>query len=484
MMIKPRELFLKQWVLLIDIAVLAGSFVLAYHLRQSVHELLPWDLVPGREVFEPLRSLEGYLWLLLIILPVWVGLLSALGGYRELRMKSYGKMVLVILRACFLGLVCFGSITFLLKLQYVSRAFMATFFLLSFCLLSLERVCVLVCLHGVLRRGYFCRALLVVGTGRRARRFVDRVQSHVTWGLRVVGFLDDDARLIGRKVDGVEVIGQLSDLPRILREWVVDEVIFVVPRSWMSRIEPAILQCELVGVRATVAVDLFNLHLAKVQPTDLDGIPLISFDTTPVDQWRMAVKRAMDVVVSGVGLALLAPLFLLVALGIRATSPGPVFFKQTRCGLNGRRFMLYKFRSMVADAEARRKELMHLNEMSGPVFKITRDPRLTPIGRLLRKTSMDELPQLWNVFKGEMSLVGPRPPVPGEVEKYEAWQRRRLSMRPGITGYWQVNGRSQITDFNRWMQLDLEYIDRWSLKLDTQILLKTVPAVVFGKGAK
>ena len=252
----------------------------------------------------------------------------------------------------------------------------------------------------------------------------------------------------------------------------------------MTWIEQAILACELAGVRATVAVDLFNMRFAKSQPSDLNGTPLLSFDATPTGEWQLAIKRLLDVAIAGLSLLVLLPFLPLVVLLIKATSPGPILFRQIRCGLNGRRFTLYKFRSMVADAEAKQAEVGHLNELNGPVFKAANDPRLTTIGRWLRKTSIDELPQLVNVLKGEMSLVGPRPPIPSEVTRYEAWQRRRLSMRPGITGYWQVNGRNGIRDFDKWMRLDLEYIDRWSLALDTKILLKTVPTVLFGIGAK
>lgn len=483
MMIKPREVFLKQLVFLIDVVVLILSFYSAYHFRATMN-LSGWNYMPGSPLFEPLRPMDNYLWLLLILLPVWTGFLSFFGGYRQLRMKSYLRIVWTVFKACLLGLFSFGALLYLLKVQYVSRTLLGLVFFFSFCFLSLERAALMVCFHVVLKRGYFYRSVLIVGTGRRAQHFVQVVRSHSGWGLKVVGFLDEDPALVGKKLEGVEIIGTLSSLPRLLREKVIDEVIFVVPRGWMSQLEPAMLQCELMGVRATVAVDLFNMRLAKVEPADLDGIPLISFDTTPLDQWKLAMKRVLDVVVAGAGLMALSPLFLVIAGLIKLASPGPVFFRQTRCGLNGRRFMLYKFRSMIANAEAHREELLHLNEMSGPVFKVTNDPRITPFGRFLRKTSLDELPQLINVFKGEMSLVGPRPPIPSEVEQYEPWQRRRLSMRPGITGYWQVSGRNGIKDFNRWTQLDLEYIDRWSLKLDAEILLKTVPAVVMGKGAK
>jgi len=483
-MIKQSEAFLKQLVVLLDAITIVVAFALAYMLRQNVHLFYHFNLVPGHVVLERLRDFNDYLWLLLITLPLWLGMLNLMGAYRELRNKSAAPIIWALLKACALSVLFFGSIVFLLKLEFVSRSFVSVFFIVSFLMLALARLTLIVIFRVLLRRGYFHRNLLIVGTGRRAHHFIKSVRRHADWGLRLAGLLDRDPRMVGHHVAGASIIGTVEDLPRVLREQVIDEVIFVVPRSWMSAIEPAILQCEELGVRATVAVDLFNIQFARSASSDHEGIPLISYETTPMDQWQLAVKRAVDVLVSGAGLLILTPLFAVVAALIRTTSPGPIFFRQTRCGLNGRQFTLYKFRSMVIDAEAKQAQLRHLNELSGPVFKLTNDPRLTGIGRWIRKTSVDELPQLYNVFKGEMSLVGPRPPIPKEVAEYKPWQRRRLSMRPGITGQWQVSGRNHITDFDTWMRLDLEYIDRWSLMLDIKILLKTLPVVVFGVGAK
>ncbi|HZN54297.1 MAG TPA: sugar transferase, partial [Candidatus Polarisedimenticolaceae bacterium] len=221
---------------------------------------------------------------------------------------------------------------------------------------------------------------------------------------------------------------------------------------------------------------------ARMYQTDLDGTPMLTVSATPRQPVALLVKRMTDLVASAGALVLLSPLYAVVAVLVRATSPGPVFFRQTRVGLNGRTFTLYKFRSMVHDAEAGRAALAGRNEMSGPVFKIKDDPRITPVGRWIRRFSIDELPQFWNVLRGDMSLVGPRPPIPEEVKKYERWQRRRLSMKPGITCLWQVSGRNGI-DFEDWMKLDLAYIDTWSLRLDVQILLRTVPVVLTARGA-
>lgn len=265
---------------------------------------------------------------------------------------------------------------------------------------------------------------------------------------------------------------------------VVDDVVFVVPRSWLGKIEPLMRFCETEGVKVSLAVDFFDVTIAHEHVADFDGIPLVSFTTTTNKLWHLVVKRLIDIVASGVGLLVLWPLFLMIAIAIQWTSPGPVFFAQERCGMHGRRFTFYKFRTMVNGAERLLPQLLVQNEMRGPAFKMSEDPRVTPLGRFLRKMSLDELPQLWNVLRGDMSLVGPRPPLPQEVQAYDSWQRRKLSMRPGVTCLWQITGRNNITDFDQWVKLDLSYIDNWSLALDGKILLKTVPVVVLGDGAK
>jgi len=288
----------------------------------------------------------------------------------------------------------------------------------------------------------------------------------------------------GETIYGYEVVGALKDIPGIISTSVIDEIVFIVPRSWLNKIEEAMLYCESAGIKVHLAVDLFDLKFSKSKQTDLFGFPLLTFESTPSKFGQLFIKRLFDFVASCIGLLILSPVFLLVSILIKSTSEGPVFFKQLRCGLHGRKFQFYKFRTMTVDAESRLKEILKYNEMDGPVFKMTNDPRVTKVGKWLRKYSIDELPQLWNVIKGDMSLVGPRPPLPYEVEKYDIWQRRRLSMRPGITCLWQASGRNKIVDFNEWMRLDLEYIDNWSLWLDCKILLKTIPVVLLGVGAK
>ena len=485
-MIKRLETFVKQAVLLIDISSITLSFIASYFLRLRIEKYVELDYLFGRgQLFKDMRPLQENLWMLLILIPLWVTVLHLTGAYTKLRTKTNRQTVWIILKTSFLGLIFFGTIVFFLRLQvHVSRPFIMLFALFSFSSLSLERTFLNYYWRTVANRDFLQRKILVVGTGPRARSLIKKVRAHEEWGLRMVGILDKEPKWVGEVVEGLPVLGTLDELDKILRSRVVDEVLFFTPRSWMAEIEKAVLTCEAMGVRATVAIDFFNLNFARADASDLAGTPIVSFETTPADQWQLAIKRLLDFLISAISLALLLPLFLILAILIKATSPGPIFFRQIRAGLNGRRFTLYKFRSMVADAEAKQPGLKSLNEMEGPVFKLANDPRLTPIGKWLRRTSVDELPQLINVIKGEMSLVGPRPPLPEEVLHYAPWQMRRISMRPGITGYWQVMGRNRIKDFNRWAQLDLKYIDQWSILLDLKIFLKTIPVVLFGWGAK
>jgi len=324
---------------------------------------------------------------------------------------------------------------------------------------------------------------MIVGTGKRAKELAGIIEENKHWGLRLNGFVCDNGVYKGEKIGEVPVLGSVSDIPEMLKKYVVDELIFAVSRKRLDELEKVFLLCEKQGIRTRVAVNFFPHMISKVHLDDFSGIPLLTFTTTPHNEFLLFAKRSFDIIVSSLLLVLLFPFVGLISLLIKMTSEGTVFFRQKRIGLNGRLFHLYKFRSMLKNAEELKKKIGHMNEMEGPVFKIKKDPRATLVGQFLRRTSLDELPQLFNVLRGDMSIIGPRPPLPGEVDQYEPWQRRRLSMKPGITCLWQVNGRNKIRDFKKWMELDLQYIDNWSLKLDLKIFIKTIFVVLSGRGA-
>jgi exopolysaccharide biosynthesis polyprenyl glycosylphosphotransferase len=327
--------------------------------------------------------------------------------------------------------------------------------------------------------------VLLIGSGGRAQGIADRLEQDTRRPVRIRGFLDDDPTEEDLRAIGARYLGRVDRLADLASRGDVSWVIFALPRRFLAQeaTANAIGVCETLGIELTIPVDLFDTRAAHVRMSDIAGLPAVSFSVHGRrSSLQLAIKRGLDILGAIGVLILTAPIWIAAAIAIKLDSPGPIFFAQKRCGLYGREFSLWKFRTMGRDAEARKAELQARNEKSGPVFKITHDPRVTRVGRVLRRYSIDELPQLLNVLAGEMSLVGPRPPVPAEVAKYELDHRGRLSMRPGITCLWQVSGRNQI-EFEDWVKLDLEYIERWSLLLDFQILLATLPAVVSGRGA-
>ena len=482
-MLKEKDAVIRRAMILFDASLVSIIFFLTYYLRRHFHLLYRLDIIPSaRVVAEMTASLRDYFIVLVLFIPLWCGVLYLNGMYKTLRTKKLLEVTWIIIKSAFLTTIAFGTIVFIFKLEFISRAFFLMLVGSTSLAIFLEKVVIFSVMHAIRRKGYNYRKLLIVGTGKRALQFMQNIERHPEWGLKIAGVIDFEEDNLGRAIDGSRVVGTLDTIPKLLNRQSIDEVIFVIPRTKLSSIENTLYICETQGVRATIAVDLFDLKIAKARQTDLDGVPLLTFETTVAKEWQFFVKRTADIIISGLGIVILSPVFLATAIMIRLTSKGAVFYIQKRVGLNGRKFILYKFRSMYKGAHQKLAELLEKNEMKGPVFKIKDDPRVTVFGRFLRKFSLDELPQLFNVFTGSMSLAGPRPPIPSEVSKYEPWQRRRLSMRPGITCLWQISGRNKI-DFDDWMKLDLEYIDNWSLWLDFKILCKTIPVVLFGIGA-
>ena len=383
---------------------------------------------------------------------------------------------------------CVYSALFLVVVEYglrleLSRPFLLLLLAYTWVLLLLFRLTA-GRVVGALRREFVApHQVMVAGTGERAIRLAKALEESSEYDVELRGFLselpDPPSEIVLASTYKVWPVG---DLPAILRKHVVDEIIFAVGSESLADLEEIFLLCDEEGVRTRVAVDFFP-HVNSTVSLDRFGeTPLLTFSAAPCDEVRLLAKRAIDVLIAASGLLVLLPLMALITVLIRLTSPGPAIFRQVRCGLNGRRFLFYKFRSMVDNAEDLKPQLAHLNTRDTVVFKIPHDPRLTPVGRFLRKFSIDEWPQLWNVLLGDMSLVGPRPAVPSEVDQYKCWQRRRLRMRPGLTCIWAISGRDNV-DFETWMKMDMQYIDNWSLALDWKILLQTIPRVLTGHGA-
>ncbi len=437
----------------------------------------------------PLGPIEDYLIVLGISLPLYNALLEILGAYRSMRMSSWWSIFRTCLFASLLVFLCDGSLLYFLKLD-LSRSFVGLFCGLSGTALFIERCSILQLLRYFRIRGKNFRNIIIVGTGHQARRMYHEILKQQQLGLRVVGFVDVNGtdRPAHTEVYDLpsRIIADTDTFEATLKKYAVDEVLFTdVMDHFRSLREMAQIAAE-EGVRVTLAADLFSLELFQSDMSYFGSIPLLHYAPSAGvgDSGAHVMKRIIDLIVSAVLVVLLAPLMILIAVLVKVTSPGPVFFKQKRVGLNGRTFTLLKFRSMIVNAEQMLPELLKQNEMNGPVFKIKRDPRITAFGRFLRRWSLDELPQLLNVLKGDMSMVGPRPPLPHEVSLYLRKHRKRLSMRPGLTCIWQVSGRNEIPDFERWAELDLQYIDNWSLKKDFELMLRTIPAVLSGSGAR
>lgn len=453
-----------------DVLFTAIAFEAAYQTR---------TVLPLERVFEitvPIKALLlGFSCLIWVLMGYWMGV------YERLDSAHLRSILRDTTRQCFIGGMAVILFEFTLRLD-LSRAFLALFVGYSWVLLCLFRWRAGRVI-GLIRREFAApHYVVVVGTGPRAVKLGEALEKSADHAVRLEAFLADrnDAPAsiqLSRQYPVVPV----SALSSLLRKTVIDEILFAVDSDRLASLEDVFLLCDEEGVRTRVAVDFFPHVNSEVYLDRFGDAPLLTFAAAPHDEIRLLVKRGADVVIAVAAFLVLLPLMAFIALLIRITSPGPAIFRQTRCGLNGRRFEFYKFRSMVDNAEELKAGLEHLNQKD-IAFKIPNDPRMTGIGRWLRKFSIDEWPQLWNVIRGDMSLVGPRPAVPEEVDRYQRWQRRRLRMRPGLTCLWAVAGRDHL-DFETWMRLDMEYIDNWSLALDWKILLRTIPYVLMGRGA-
>lgn len=460
-----------------DIALTALAFEAAYQTRVWLYTQ-PWaELERVFYILLPTKALMlGFSLFSSVMAALWLNV------YERLDAADPRVILRVTSQQCAWAAVAVVLFQYSLRLD-LSRIFLCLFGLYSWSLLLLFRFTA-GRLVGIIRREFGApHFVMVVGSDERARRLGEALERSFVYGVRLSGFLAMKPEESPREIElGKRYqVYPLDELPLLLRSDVIDEVIFVVGSESLAALEDVFLLCDEEGVRTRVAVDFFPHANSDIYLERLGFTPLLTFSAAPHDEIRLLAKRAIDVVLSAAALVLLFPLMLAIALLVKLTSPGPVIFRQVRCGLNGRNFVFYKFRSMVENAEELKEKLLHLNQR-GTVFKLPNDPRVTPVGAFLRKFSIDEWPQLWNVLKGDMSLVGPRPAVPDEVARYQRWQRRRLRMRPGLTCLWALAGRDEV-DFETWMKLDMQYIDNWSLALDWKILLLTIPRVLIGKGA-
>jgi exopolysaccharide biosynthesis polyprenyl glycosylphosphotransferase len=463
-MLRSNAIFFRRIVMVLDAVFILLAFYLSFRLLQAGAIGTPHRLF------------------FLGSLPVWIFVLHWMGAYESLRQRSYKRIFLMSCKSAALFSVLQLAALYLLGWDDFPRMTMLLFAALAGTFVGAMRLVVMATLARVRRYGLNSRNVLIVGTDAAAVEYARLVRAQLDWGLQVCGFLRHDGESDSSPYRNIPVLGHVDELAKFVVETPADQVVFSVPSDGrMDRYSELLGFCREVGVEVIFLPQMALMPGAAVHVEDFFGMPVVHYNRTPQQIGGLLLKQMMDSVLSALALILLLPLFVLIATAIKLNSPGPVFFRQARAGLHGRTFRCYKFRTMFVDAEARLAELKHLNEMSGPVFKMRNDPRITGVGRFLRKYSLDELPQFINVFVGDMSLVGPRPPLPAEVAQYTYTQRRRLSIKPGITCIWQVSGRNNI-DFDNWVRLDLEYIDKWSLILDIKLLLKTVQTVMRGTG--
>jgi len=477
-MLKHKAEQISFGVKLLDILICLFAFAAAYFLRQIVAPSLPGSVVrPGS-----MAGIDSVSWLLGASLVLHLISYSYLGFYNSIRQRSPLSLLVMTAKAFAFEFCVLGSMVLLLQEKSTSRYFFFLFLSLNYGLVLLSRLGAWSLLSVLRHRGYNFRRVLIVGGGQNAKNVYQAILRNPRWGYVLSGFAaapETSSILVDQKL----IIARPDEIERIVRAHTVDEVIFALDRIDGPALAEQNRLCHDLGIPARYALSFFDIPNVHVHLSVAQNIPFLSFYRTGISPLEAFCKRAIDVISGFVGMLLTICLAPWIALKIKGQSPGPILFTQTRVGENGRLFKCYKFRTMATDAEVRKADLLQQNQMSGPIFKIKDDPRIFPFGAFLRRTSLDELPQFWNVLRGEMSLVGTRPPLQEEVALYQLSQRRRLSIRPGLTGFWQVSGRSNIESFEDVLAMDLYYIDNWSLLLDLKIIAKTLSVVLARRGA-
>jgi exopolysaccharide biosynthesis polyprenyl glycosylphosphotransferase len=486
-------------IILLDTALVNVAFGLAYYLRYHIlfnnnsllHTLRRYFNGFGNElgnnphlnahikdVFAPFSSFAS----LEVGIVVGLMVIFAFRGLYKIRLTgSWFRLAWAITSSATLGAAFLITYYFVFEPPSNSRLLVPFVWAMAIVVLCVWRLFVSAVMGMLYRLGLGETRLLVVGSGRLGKMIMQHIAASPNLGYSIVGFLHDMDAPIG-DFGRFKMLGTLDDLSMVIKSMQVDEVIIALPAHMHQQCIRAVRLCERLGASFKLVPDLYELSLSRIDMEAVEGIPLIGIKQVSLNSVQRAITRIVDIVVAIVLIVIGSPLWLCIALGIALTSPGEVIYRSTRVGKDGKLFRQYKFRSMYRDSDRLKAALLAYNEAQGPIFKIKDDPRITPIGRFLRRTSFDEIPQLINIIRGEMSLVGPRPPLPSEVAQYEEWHKERLTMKPGMTGLWQVRGRSDIS-FDEGVLMDLYYIQNWSLRLYFQILLRTIPAVLLGRGA-
>lgn len=467
-MIRERESLFTSLFAIIDILLTILCYIGAYYIRKFYYG-------------HGLSYSEEYLTLLLLIVPVWIFLFKFTKVTRFVRTQAYSSLLFDYLKVVSIGLSIVFLFLFAFKLDDISRIVVFLFGFLNLIVLYTSKLGLYRLFKYYRSQGYNSRYIVIFADDNSAE-FIRMIEGRKEWGYVIKTIISDSEKIKDEFSGRFNICDNNTDIHNLIATTTIDEVIYAREEFNMNSMRKLVYSCEEIGVVFRMQSNFFSMLATKAELDYMGRIPFLKFTNTPTDYLAIRIKEVIDRVLSLIILILSLPMLLIIALLIKFTSKGPIIFKQKRVGLRGRIFNVYKFRTMVVNAEELKTTLHAENEMDGPVFKIKNDPRITGIGAFLRKTSLDEFPQFFNVLKGDMSIVGPRPPVPKEVAQYERWQLRRLSMKPGITCIWQVSGRNEIS-FEEWMKLDLQYIDTWSLKLDVILFFKTIKAVITGAGA-
>lgn len=466
-MIREREAALEKMSVVFQVFITLGCFYMAW-----------W----GTDLL--IKPLWGqpreYKIIFLLLGPLWFLLLDNFGLGKMTRVKMYSTLLVEYITVVFIGMVLLFTAIVLLDFNVISRMVLLVFAGLNLLTLYFYKLIGYSVMKVFRGKGYNTKSVLIIAD-ENSYHFIDRIIETKDWGFRVWAIMSDSSYIKAKYGKSITVLSEYENMADVIDGKALDEVMYCKGNLDQTEIRNLIYACAEVGVTFRMQSEFLSVVSMRSQMTYFNQLPFLTFMNTPSNYIAMKVKTLFDYVGASLIVLCISPLLLIIALAIKINDGGPVFFAQTRVGKNGRRFPCLKFRTMVTNAEALKASLMSENEQEGPVFKIKKDPRVTAIGHFLRRTSLDELPQFFNVLRGEMSMVGPRPPVPSEVLQYERWQRRRLSMKPGITCIWQVSGRNNIP-FDQWMKMDMQYIDTWSLKLDFILFLKTIKVMATGDG--
>lgn len=463
-----------KYLLFVDICCIAVSFLLTAWIRYG-------------NIIDQLFHTEIYGIAFAILLSVYVAIYYLYNTYSRFFKRGFFEELIVVIKMNLLFAVIITAVMFIFQEGATySRLFFFSFFILNTMITYMVRQYYKVLLLALYRKSSSSYKIMVITTSDQAKKVLAQVRSENDWEyqIRYLTIIDQD--MIGQRIDGIKVKATMEDMFEVAKLEVLDGVFIHIPNELALNIDldEIVLEFQNMGATVDLSINTFGLKIHEKVVREMSGYHVLTFSSRLFDQSQMVLKRIFDIIGGFFGCLLTAFLMLFIAPAIRIETPGPILFSQVRIGKNGRRFKIYKFRSMYQGAEEKKEELMSQNEMDGHMFKMKNDPRITKVGKFLRKTSLDEFPQFFNVLKGEMSLVGTRPPTETEFVQYEGRHKRRLALKPGITGLWQVSGRSDITEFEEVVKMDLEYIDSWSMLLDLKLLLKTVGVVMFGRGAE